>query len=140
MTALLAALLPAQPNKTGLSKTLYASNPVFAEDAGCAKDYAKIFELDGVALRKATAELIAYGCVEKLNGLYSASVVGSMSASGVQLRHVRLTLIEPLVFGNAPRTAEGWMRSSDIESLSADELKATIARIRQVNRIMRKTQ
>jgi hypothetical protein len=59
------------------SSSLRTAFPLLAEEEGCAKDYAKALELDGLDRRKALRELITYNCVHKLNGIYLVSSVES---------------------------------------------------------------
>lgn len=52
----------------------YALNPTLIKDAPCARDYMKAVSLDGLARRKATAELFSYGCLETLDNGYPQHV------------------------------------------------------------------
>ena len=52
----------------------YAQNPTLIKDAPCARDYMKAASLDGLARRKATAELFSYGCLEILDNGYPQHV------------------------------------------------------------------
>ena len=59
--------------------TLYVSGTVLGtvlvKDEGCARDYLRMLQMEGVEQRKTIVDLDRYGCVETLSGLYMARVL-----------------------------------------------------------------
>jgi len=50
----------------------YLFNPVVIADAGCVREVAKAANQGGVEKRKATEELLKYGCLKQMKGIYTA--------------------------------------------------------------------
>lgn len=49
-------------------------HPVLAKDEGCMRDLAKGTRMDGLEQRKYIADLFIFGCVQRLEGVFSASI------------------------------------------------------------------
>jgi hypothetical protein len=96
----------------------YVFSPLLAKDEGCAKDLVKASHLEGLELRKYLAELLTYGCVVQLDGVYEARVIGMRQfVDGTQkvgMKHVAL-----LGFGEKRLTEpirEGWVSAKAVIS------------------------
>src|SRR4051794_21902164 len=53
--------------------------PVVAKDEACARDFAKMVDLEGLAQRKYFAELLAFECVKPYEGVYYLNVTAIKS-------------------------------------------------------------
>ena len=60
---------------------VYAIRPLLFKDEGCVRDYLKAQAASGVEKRKALADLVQYGCMEKLSWIYSAEVSKTLRIS-----------------------------------------------------------
>jgi hypothetical protein len=120
---------------------LYAIDPVLSKDPGCARDFAKASLLDGVEQRKALAELVTFGCTERITGIYRAFIQDSKTITvndrAVLARQVHLVALtevpgtkEPITW-HERMTAEGWVLDNVLVLMSDEDLKSAIKGITQ---------
>jgi hypothetical protein len=116
---------------------VYIFSSVLAKDDGCARDYAKTYALNGLSRRKAIAELLTYGCIEQLKGVYRGDVLASITVgdAGPKLTFQKLSLIMDdefapgaLVGANRSDLSKtGWVLSTEI--MSRREMEALHASV-----------
>lgn len=91
----------------------YIFEPVVAKDDGCARDYAQALATAGLEQRKQLAELVRYGCVEILDGLYHVFVKDSRSimVAGKPEGILKVKLLAVVIGGlvGSKMEEEGWI-------------------------------
>jgi hypothetical protein len=120
---------------------LYAIDPVISKDPGCARDFARASSLDGVEQRKALAELVTFGCTERIEGIYRTfpqdSKTVTVNDRPVLVREVHLVALtevpgtkEPVLW-HERMTAEGWVLDNVLVRMSDEDLRSVIKHITQ---------
>ena len=107
---------------------LYAIDPVISKDPGCARDFVKASLMDGVEQRKALAELVTFGCTERIEGIYRTfpqdTKTVTVNDRPVLVRQVHLVALtevpgtkEPITW-HERMTAEGWVLDNVLVRIS----------------------
>jgi hypothetical protein len=114
----------------------YALNPVVATDFGCAEDYVKALNASGVQKRKMSADLLAFGCVRVMKGLFhitphdrkpagETSVINASLSFDLNVQEralIPLTIEQTPGDDSADREIDGWIIESQYYQGTADEL------------------
>lgn len=116
----------------------YVIDPVIAEDRGCMIDLLRAKSEEGVAARKRLEELVRYGCIRSLTGIFHATSRESESVTiGDKKIPIRRMIIivdpemEKLALGkaldfNSDSFAEGWIIDSTLFRLSSEDFRALL--------------
>ena len=109
----------------------FAVAPMVLKDEGCAKDYAKSLGLEGIAQRKMFAELVQFGCAQKLTGFFLVRIEKIQFLSDPPRSFAQVYMVN----GKNMKEYRGWVLNSAITTGAEmareyQRLVKTLARIR----------
>ena len=121
--------------KTELLREGFILNPVVSKDFGCAEDYVKALNASGVEKRKMLADIVKYGCVSVLKGLYhvlphekklvgaSTSLINALLSFDLDTMERALIplTVEQTPADDDPRSLTGWILESEYSRATNNE-------------------
>lgn len=123
----LLAQATARKTTTPPANTGYAVSPVVFKDDGCARDFVAATMAGGLAGRKQMAELVKYGCMERVTGIYRGVSVEQKKAPGSTLAIHRVSLVCAAACGGRMLIKE-WVSDEDFHLAADPEIQAAIQR------------
>ena len=139
--ALLALSMFGQAGKPPVKTSGYVIGSLLLKDEGCAKDALKVTQSSGLERRKLIADLIAYGCAEKLrDDLFytgTSSVSAPLSQPGRKAYSVYLLYDNKLSnfaagsrvdYGNEDIEKRGWVLDSDFLLIPEPDMWIMVAK------------
>jgi hypothetical protein len=121
----------------------FAVAPMVFADEGCARDYARAYQFEGVEFRKRIAELNQYGCIDTTaTGIFAAiaTVRKDLAVEKGKVALFRKVILEsdarrswiaaskPEVMSPPRRSMyAGWIMDSDFYAVSAEEFDRRMA-------------
>jgi hypothetical protein len=120
---IIAAVAVAQP-KTA-SRTGYAIAPLVLKDEGCARDYLRAIAAGGVATRKQLAELVAFGCAEKMTGVFRGTTLEKKIPREAPTAIHRVSMVCAAYCGDK-LVLTGWIVGREFQPATDAEIQAVI--------------
>ena len=123
---LLAQIKPAPKPFTPPDLRVYAMDTILIKDEGCARDYLKALQMEGVELRKALGDLENFGCAQALKGVYGGTIwdMKTLTQGTLSLRFDRVTLVDETFGIPSPGPTvpkQGWLLDRDVLTRAAIE-------------------